>query len=104
MSLAILYIAAGSQAKNTLSKMLSQELNGSVVLTASYEKILDSTENLATILSWIVILLAIVVFCVMYLASRKVMTTIWQKANFDSITGLLNRGLFVDRFLIVNTA
>jgi diguanylate cyclase (GGDEF)-like protein len=78
---------------------ISENLNWSVVVTASYDKILAPANNLATNLFWVLILTAIVIFAVMYLSSRKVMSFIWRKANFDSITGLPNRRLFVDRLL-----
>ena len=84
---------------NLTYKDISPNLNWSVVVTASYDKILDPADNLANNLFWVVIVAVIIIFCVMYLASRKVMSFIWQKANFDSITGLPNRRLFVDRFL-----
>jgi len=78
---------------------ISVNLNWSVVVAASYDKILDPADNLASNLFWILILAAMLIFFVMSLASRKVISFIWKKANFDSITGLPNRRLFVDRFL-----
>ena len=78
---------------------ISDNLNWSVVVAASYDKILDPADNLASNLFWILIFATMIIFFVMSLASRKVISFIWKKANFDSITGLPNRRLFVDRFL-----
>ena len=84
---------------NLTYKDISSNLKWSVVVTASYDKILGPANTLASNLFWVLIVVAIIIFLIMYLASRKIMSVIWQKANFDSITGLPNRRLFVDRFL-----
>jgi len=84
---------------NLTSQGINPNLHWSVVVTASYDKILNEADHLANNLFWVVIVSGIIIFCVMYLASRKIMSFIWRKANFDSITGLPNRRLFVDRFL-----
>ncbi|SIS41714.1 EAL domain-containing protein [Neptunomonas antarctica] len=76
---------------------ISPNLNWTVVITAPYEKILAPAEKLATKLSLAAIAVAIIIFSLMYFASRKIMDAIWQKANFDPITKLPNRRLFSDR-------
>jgi diguanylate cyclase (GGDEF)-like protein len=76
---------------------ISPNINWTVVITAPYEKILEPAEKLATKLSLAAIAVALIVFTLMYFASRKVMNAIWQKANFDPITKLPNRRLFSDR-------
>jgi len=84
---------------NLTYEYISENLNWSVVVSASYDKILDPADNIASNLFWVLILTAVIIFGVMYLSSRGVMSFIWHKANFDSITGLPNRRLFVDRLL-----
>lgn len=78
---------------------ISPNLNWTVVVTAPYEKILAPAERLATKLSLAALAVAIIVFALMYFASRKIMAAIRQKANFDPITKLPNRRLFTDRLI-----
>ncbi len=76
---------------------VNQSLDWSIIAIIPTATISDHTYALKVKMALMTMLVACLVFAGMFLFSRKIMQFIWEQANYDFLSSLPNRRLFIDR-------
>jgi diguanylate cyclase (GGDEF)-like protein len=75
----------------------SKALDWSILAVAPYEDIISPIHDLNKRLLISLIFIGMLVFIAMYLISKRIISLVWNQANYDAVTDLPNRRLFTDR-------
>ncbi len=76
---------------------INQSLDWSIIAIIPTQTIADYAYALKLKMAVMSLFIACLVFIGMFLFSRKIMQFIWEQANYDFLTALPNRRLFIDR-------
>jgi diguanylate cyclase (GGDEF)-like protein len=75
----------------------NKALDWSVLAVTPYDEITAPAQDLNKRLLLSLVLIGIFIFIAMYVLSKRVVSLVWNQANYDAVTDLPNRRLFRDR-------